>query len=95
MKLDSHKADLLFIALGNKTRRRMLQRLAEKPARSISELAKEFSISNTATSNQIAILEKTNLITRTKHGRYQKITICNPKIKAVNAMLNEIIRKNS
>jgi hypothetical protein len=52
MKLDSLEADLLFTALGNKTRRRMLQRLSQKQARSISELARVFNISSTAASKR-------------------------------------------
>jgi predicted transcriptional regulator len=73
MKLDSAEANLLFTALGNKTRRRILQRLIKKPARSITELAREFNISNTAASNQVKILEQAKLVTRTQHGKYHQI----------------------
>jgi predicted transcriptional regulator len=73
MNLDSPEADLIFTALGSKTRRRILQRLSEKPARSISELAREFGISSTAVSNQITILEKAGLITRIKHGKHHHL----------------------
>ena len=73
MKLDSSEADLLFSALGNKTRRLMLQRLAKKPARSISELAQEFGISNTAASNHVALLERAGLIERIQRGKYHQI----------------------
>lgn len=94
MQLDSPGADLLFTALGNKTRRRILQRLAKKPARSISELAREFGISNTAASNQIAILEEASLTSRIQHGKYHKTVICDEKVKIISKMLNEISQKN-
>lgn len=80
MKLDSAEADLLFTALGNKTRRRILQRLTKKPVRSISELAKEFNISNTAASNQVKILEQVKLIERIKRGKYHWLNICSQRI---------------
>jgi predicted transcriptional regulator len=87
MNLDSPEADLFFAALGSKTRRRILQRLSEKPARSISELAREFGISNTAISNQIAILEKTELVVRIPHGKFQKISIKDSnKLKTLTSM---------
>ena len=75
MRLDSPEADLLFTALGNKARRRILQRLAEKPARSISELAREFGISSTAVSNHIKLLESAGLVARTQRGKYSQIQI--------------------
>jgi len=75
MKLDSPESDLIFTALGNKTRRRILQRLSENPARSISELAREFGISNTAASNQIKILERAGLVARVQRGKYSQIKL--------------------
>ncbi len=93
MKLDSPEADLLFTALGNKTRRRILQRLSEKPARSISELARKFAISNTAVSNQITILERAKLTARIQHGKYQKILVNDKKMKIVRKMLIELAQK--
>ncbi len=93
MRFDSPEADLLFTTLGNKTRRRMLQRLTEKPARSISELTREFGISSTAVSNQIAILEKAELIGRIQHGKYQKAIVCDEKMKIVSKMLNELAQQ--
>jgi DNA-binding transcriptional ArsR family regulator len=75
MRLDSPKADLLFTALANKTRRRILQRLSQKPARSISELARAFGISNTAASNQIKILEQAELVIRSQQGKYNHVIL--------------------
>jgi DNA-binding transcriptional ArsR family regulator len=87
MKLDSPEADRLFTALGNKTRRRILQRLSEQPARSISELAREFGISNTAAANQITVLEEANLISRVQHGKYQRIQIQHEFTSRMNGLL--------
>jgi len=75
MRFDSPEADLLFTALGNKTRRRILQRLAEKPARSISELAREFGISNTAASNQVRLLEQAKLVKKVRRGKFHQIQL--------------------
>lgn len=75
MRLDSPDADLLFTALGHKTRRRILQRLAEKPARSISELAREFGITTTAASKQLTALERAGLVRRSPRGKYHGVEI--------------------
>lgn len=53
----------------------MLQRLSEKPARSISELAREFGISNTAASDQVNILEQAQLVTRSQRGKYNQVML--------------------
>ena len=88
MQFDSPEADLFFTALGNKTRRRILQRLSGKPARSISELAQEFKVSSTAISNHIALLEKAHLINRAKRGKFHTLEV---DAKALSEQLLKII----
>jgi DNA-binding transcriptional ArsR family regulator len=60
--------DLVFGALGNKTRRGLLARLAREPAM-VTELAKPFDLSLPAVSRHIRVLEHAGLIKRTVDGR--------------------------
>ena len=61
-------ADLLFHALGDATRRKMLRQLAGGE-RTVGELAKPFVISLAAASKHIKALETAGLIRREVRGR--------------------------
>ncbi|MFB2553676.1 ArsR/SmtB family transcription factor [Ensifer soli] len=60
--------DTVFHALGDPTRRRMLERLAGG-ARTVGELAEPFSMSLAAASKHIKVLEGAGLIRRDVRGR--------------------------
>src|ERR1051325_4464166 len=60
--------DLLFRALGDSTRRAMLDRLA-KGEHTVSELAAPYRMSLAAASKHIQTLEKAGLVKRTVRGR--------------------------
>ena len=63
--------DLLFGALADATRRRIVDRLAVSEA-TVTELAAPFSISLPAISRHLKVLEHASLITRTKQGRWRR-----------------------
>lgn len=60
--------DDLFHALANRTRRAMLSRLAEAPAR-VTDLAAPFAMSLPAASQHLRVLEDAGLVRRTVDGR--------------------------
>lgn len=60
--------DLVFRALGDQTRRRMLARLAEGSAM-VTELAEPFDMSLPAVSKHLRVLENAGLVKRTVNGR--------------------------
>jgi len=62
------RLDALFHALSDRTRRRLLARLADRPA-PITELAKPFAMSLPAISKHIRVLEAAGLVSRTVNGR--------------------------
>lgn len=64
----SSRVDLLFHALGDSNRRRMVSHLAEGPA-SVSELAAALAVSKTAIGQHLAVLEGVQLARSTKVGR--------------------------
>ncbi len=64
----SGQLDLTFSALGDPTRRAIVQRLASGRA-TVKELASPFHISLPAISKHLKVLEQAGLLTRTKEGR--------------------------
>lgn len=72
------RLDAVFQALGDRTRRTLLARLAKRPAM-ITELAKPFDMSLPAVSRHIRVLENAGLITRTVDGRTHRCSLdCAP-----------------
>ena len=71
---DSPQLNLVFHALGDATRRRMLRELADGE-RTVSELAKPFAISLAAASKHIKALEGAGLIRREVRGRTHWCTL--------------------
>src|SRR5258707_2736356 len=61
------RLDLLFHALGHRTRRALLARLARRPAR-VTELARPFAMSLPTPSPHIRLLEQGRLVRPTVHG---------------------------
>jgi DNA-binding transcriptional ArsR family regulator len=60
--------DLMFHALGDRSRRAMVERLARGPA-SVSELARPFDMSLPTVVQHLGVLETAEIVTSTKVGR--------------------------
>src|SRR6185503_1485935 len=68
--------DRMFHALGDSSRRAMVERLARGPA-SVSELARPFDMSLPTVVQHLGVLETAGIVTSTKDGRvrtYQLVT---------------------
>lgn len=68
VELEAPRLDAVFHALGDATRRRMLQELSEGE-RTVSQLAAPFEMSLAAASKHIKALESAGLIRREVRGR--------------------------
>ncbi|WP_201297349.1 ArsR/SmtB family transcription factor [Sphingomonas sp. 8AM] len=66
--MDVEPIDLLLHALGDPTRRRMIERLGERP-HAVSALADICGITLTAVGQHIRVLEEAGLVTSSKLGR--------------------------
>lgn len=66
---DDRQLDAVFSALSDRTRRRIVARLAVGPA-SVGELAAPFSITLPAVSKHLRILERARLLRRERSGWY-------------------------
>ena len=71
------RLDAVFHALGDRTRRALLARLAKRPAM-ITELAHPFAMSLPAVSRHIRVLEHAGLVTRSVEGRMHRCSL-NPQ----------------
>jgi DNA-binding transcriptional ArsR family regulator len=71
MVTNDHQLDLVFGALADATRRRILARLAVGEA-TVGELAAPFEISRPAISKHLKVLERAGLIHRTRDGRVRR-----------------------
>jgi len=78
--------DLLFRALGDRTRRALLARLAERPAK-VTDLAEPFAMSLPAVSRHIRVLERARLVVRNVDGRVHQCSLDPLPLEEVDAWL--------
>jgi DNA-binding transcriptional ArsR family regulator len=83
--------DRIFRALGDRTRRALLVRLARTPAM-ITELAKPFDMSLPAVSRHIRVLESAGLVRRSVDGRVHYCSLSPRPLKTVEAWLRHYRR---
>jgi DNA-binding transcriptional ArsR family regulator len=83
--------DLIFRALGDHTRRRLVARLARGPAM-ITELAEPFALSLPAVSRHIRVLERAQLIRRTVEGRVHRCALTPEGLRGADAWLEQYRR---
>ena len=74
---NDERLDLIFRALGDRTRRSMLSRLASGSAM-VSELAEPFEMTLPGASKHLRVLERAGLVTRRIDGRVHRCSL-NPQ----------------
>lgn len=84
--MSSPGIDRVFHALGDPTRRAVVQRLASGD-RSVSELAKPFAMALPSFVQHLKILERSGLITSTKSGRVRTCRLNGPALAATEHWL--------
>jgi DNA-binding transcriptional ArsR family regulator len=70
-------ADKVFKALGDPTRRSLLDRLCERNGQTLGELCDNLGMARQSATQHLAILEEANLISTVKRGR-EKLHFINP-----------------
>src|SRR5258708_39854969 len=81
------RLDAVFHALGDRTRRALLARLARNPAM-ITELARPFAMSLPAVSRHIRVLESAGLVMRDIDGRMHRCSLNAKPFKTIESWLN-------
>jgi DNA-binding transcriptional ArsR family regulator len=80
--------DNTLIALADSTRRAILERLSQGPAR-VTEVAQPFAISLNSISKHIRILERAGLVRRTVSGRDHHLTLDTQPLDEVSAWMEQ------
>ncbi|AFR50096.1 MULTISPECIES: ArsR/SmtB family transcription factor [Gordonia] len=86
---DEDRADALFHALSDRTRRDILRRVLAGE-HSVSVLAAKYDMSFAAVQKHVAVLEKAGLLTKRRHGREQLASGDVAAVRSVAAMLTEL-----
>ncbi|MGP6188523.1 MAG: ArsR/SmtB family transcription factor [Vulcanimicrobiaceae bacterium] len=80
--------DAVFSALGDPTRRQIVERLARGPL-SVGEIASGFSISQPAISRHVRVLEESGLLERQVLGRVHRCTLSPTALKAASSWIDK------
>jgi DNA-binding transcriptional ArsR family regulator len=77
MPHETSQGDLVFKALGDRTRRALLDRLYERNGQTLGELCEGLGMARQSTTQHLEILEAANLVSTVKRGR-EKLHFINP-----------------
>jgi DNA-binding transcriptional ArsR family regulator len=87
--VDEARADAMFHALADQTRRDILRRVLAGE-HSVSALAADYDMSFAAVQKHVAVLEKASLLTKRRAGRQQLASGDVTAVRSVAAMLAEL-----
>ncbi|WP_043932460.1 ArsR/SmtB family transcription factor [Bacillus sp. EB01] len=79
---------LIFTALADPTRRKILTRLAQSEA-TVKEVSEPFEISAPAISQHIKVLERAGLVERTSKGQWRTLTIRTEPLNEASAWVEK------
>jgi DNA-binding transcriptional ArsR family regulator len=86
---DEERADALFHALADRTRRDIMRRVLARE-HSVSALAAKYDMSFAAVQKHVAVLEKAGLLTKRRNGREQLAGGDVTAVRSVASMLSEL-----
>lgn len=86
---DEDRADAMFHALADRTRRDILRRVLAGE-HSVSALAADYEMSFAAVQKHVAVLERAGLITKQRHGREVLASGDVQAVRSVGSMLGEL-----
>ncbi|AKS31477.1 ArsR family transcriptional regulator [Mycolicibacterium goodii] len=87
--LDEDRADALFHALADRTRRDIMRRVLAGE-QSVSALASKYDVSFAAVQKHVAVLEKAGLLTKRRRGREQLASGDVAAVRSVGQLLAEL-----
>jgi DNA-binding transcriptional ArsR family regulator len=86
---ESERADALFHALADPTRRDILS-VVLRDAHSVSDLARRYPISFAAVHKHVGALERARLVTKTRHGREQRVRGDVATLRTAHRLLDDL-----
>jgi len=85
---DEDRADALFHALADRTRRDIMRRVLTGP-QSVSALAANYDMSFAAVQKHVAVLERAGLIQKRANGREQLVATNHARLQRAGELLDE------
>ena len=85
--VQANTTDLVFHALANPTRRKVLERLSAGPA-TVSQLAESFDMQLPSFVQHLSVLEKSRLVRSAKQGRVRTYELAPERLQVVNDWLS-------
>src|SRR3954452_20213081 len=85
----SEQADAVFHALADATRRDILRTVLQDE-RSVSDLARRYPISFAAVHKHVAALERAGLVSKTRHGREQRVRGDVATLRSAHRLLDDL-----
>jgi DNA-binding transcriptional ArsR family regulator len=86
---DDDRADLVFNALADATRRDIVRRSVTGEL-SVSALARSYPMSVTAVQKHVAVLERAGLVQKERHGREQRVRTDIEAVQAAGRLLDDL-----
>ncbi len=86
---ETEQADALFHALADPTRRDILS-VVLRDAHSVSDLARRYPISFAAVHKHVGALERAGLVTKTRHGREQRVRGDVATLRTAHRLLDDL-----
>ena len=86
---ETERTDALFHALADPTRRDILA-VVLRDAHSVSDLARRYPISFAAVHKHVGALERAGLVTKTRHGREQRVRGDLATLRSAHRLLDEL-----
>lgn len=86
---ESERADALFHALADPTRRDILAVVLQEP-HSVSDLARRYPISFAAVHKHVGALERAGLVTKTRHGRERRVRGDVATLRTAHRLLDDL-----
>ena|SRR5690242_3731709 len=81
----------VFGSLSDPTRRDILRRVSKK-AMSVGEIAKHYSLSFAAVAKHLEVLEHAGLVTKTRRGKEQIVSVTPKALEGAHSYLNHFER---
>ena len=86
---EPEQVDALFHALADPTRRDILS-VVLRDAQSVSDLARRYPISFAAVHKHVGTLERAGLVTKTRHGREQRVRGDVATLRSAHGLLDDL-----
>jgi DNA-binding transcriptional ArsR family regulator len=82
----SNELNAVFGSLSDPTRRDILKRVSKR-SMSVGEIARHYQLTFAAVAKHLEVLERAHLVTKTRQGKEQIVTIAPKALAAANAYL--------